>query len=200
MSSQYGNPASGNTAPSSGYWFDDTGNSQYGTKFFTGFPGGIVTDMYLYVAGDGGAVTIRPCIWDGGDNLVWSGSIGVGGGSRAIGGQSWVHVAVPSVYVGVNAALRLGFQTTGDVVWTYGSSGSVNYQRGQASPVNFNSGGTDGSGEMGVYILYTPGTTEADNGSAWAAGVTFAADDGASWHTSGVQLWADDGASWHQIG
>lgn len=193
---QYGNPSSGNTAPSTGFFHDDTGNSQFGTKFFTAFPGGIVTEIHVYFAGDLVGVNADFCIWDGGDNLVYNSNsnTAIGSGTQNIGGQGWQTYVIPGggVYIGPNSALRIGIWSSGHVVWTYDSSGSVNYQR-VGSPSNFSSGGSEGSGNFGAYIVYTPGNIKVWNGSSWVY-TTLKVWDGTSWNVTPIKVW--DGSSW----
>ena len=195
---QYGNPSSGNTAPSTGYFFDNTGNSQYGTKFFASFPGGLVTEIHVYFAGNLASVSAEFCIWDGGDNLLYSsGSQGIGSGTQNIGGQAWQPYTIPGggVYIGPNSALRIGFWTSGHVVWTYDSSGSVNYQR-TGSAGNFVSGGSEGAGNFGAYIVYTPGNAWVWNGSTWVAGGLPNVYDGTNQNGGVPYVW--DGTTWNQ--
>lgn len=143
----------GNTAtPGSGYFFDDFGNCQFWSNVGN-FPGGIVTDMWCYVGGDGATPSAKLCIWSN-STLKWnSGSITLASSGRSVGGQSWVHVSGINLYL-APTNFNLGFWTNGNVIWTYEGSGSTNFQRSVANPATLASGGTEGSGALGVYIQY----------------------------------------------
>lgn len=146
----------GNTStPGSGYFFDHSGNSQFWSNVGS-FPGGTITDLYVYCAGDGATASGQLVIW-GFSALLWqSGALTLPSGSQSIGGQGWVHVSVPSVYIAPQT-LDLGFWSSGNVVWTYEGSGNLNYQRGvSGGPSSLTFGGNEGGGALGAYVTYTP--------------------------------------------
>lgn len=164
---QFGNPSSGTTAPSSGYFYDDVGNSQFWSGF-TSWPGGIVTDVYVYAAGDSSTPSSKLCLWLG-NTLVWSsGAFNFSSSGRSIDGQAWQHVGGLSQYVS-SGTLSIGFWTSGNVIWTYGSGGSTQYQR-TGSPANQSSAGAEGSGMLGAYVLYTPGNGHVMRSGSFVAG------------------------------
>jgi hypothetical protein len=148
------------TAPLTGYFYDDTGNSQYMSGAYqmpTG--GGYVTDVYVYVNGDGSSTTGQLCIWDWGGALMWnSGNMTFPAGPRTVGGQSWQHVSGLNVWLpySSNGGYGIGFWAAGGVVWTYESSGFTDYDHGPSSPTTFTAVGHDGSGALGAYALYNP--------------------------------------------
>lgn len=160
----------GNSAtPGSGYFNDDFGNCQFWTGYGT-FPGGIITDLYVYFAGDGASVTAQLAIW-GDTGVIWASSNqSIPSGTRTIGGQGWRHVAVPNVYW-TSANMNLGFWTSGNVVWTYEGSGTTNFQRSvSGGATTLSSGGTEGGGGLGAYIVYTPGNGHVDRAGSFANG------------------------------
>lgn len=193
-----------NTTPGSASWFDVTGNKQYWTAAPYVMPagGGIATDINVYCGGDGTSVTGQLMLWDNVGNIVWqSGNITLSSGSRSIGGQAWQHASIPNVYLAAGSYI-LGFWSSGHVVWTAESTGGVNGRSGLASPSTA-TGGSDeyaggGFGRLGAYVVYTPGTFYADDGSAYQAGCIAWADDGATWQQ--CSIFGDDGAAWQQIG
>jgi hypothetical protein len=196
---QIGLPSSGNAAPSTGFFHDDTGNSQYWSGVYT-LPagGGIVTDLFVYVNGDLTTATARLCIWGSGGTLLYqSGNITLPSGTQTIGGQSWQHVT-PNVYFN-GGNYNFGLWTSGNVVWTYEASGAVNFQRSLASaPANLSSGGTDGSGSLGAYIVYTPGGVgKIWNGTSWVDPAIGKVWNGTSWIQANPQIW--NGTSWVSI-
>lgn len=159
MASHFGN----DVTPGSGWFFDDVGTSQYGSIISGSFPGGYVTDIFLYVGGDGSSVNIQYCIWGTGGSLLWnSAAHSIPAGTRSIGGQGWVSNGVtgnpgdPGLFLSAGTNLRLGFQTDGNVVWTWESNGSVEFDRGHSSPTSFTGDGSEGSGALGAYLVYLP--------------------------------------------
>ncbi len=118
--------------------------------------GGIVTDCYVYVGGDLASVTGQLVIW-GGSAILWqSGNFTIPAGSRSVAGQGWVHQSVPSVYMGAGT-LHIGWWSSGNVVWTMYPTGTTGYLRGQATPGAISGSNSEGGGNPGVYLVYTPG-------------------------------------------
>lgn len=159
MTSIFGN----NTTPSTGFFFDDRGNNQLGSASFPSFPGGYVTKIWIYVAGDGGSATVKYAIWTTGGTLLWnSAGHSIASGSRAIGGQAWQSNGVtgsggqPGFKINPGTNLRLGIWTSGSVVWTYESSGGVTWDSGHADVGSYTADGSDGAGDFGVYLEYIP--------------------------------------------
>jgi hypothetical protein len=152
----------GNTAtPGTGFFFDTRSNTQYGSLVGT-FPGGYITDINVYIAGDGGSTTVKYGIWGSGGTLLWS-SAGhtIGGGSRAIHGQAWQTNGVsgsegPGLYLAAGSSLRFGIWAASGVVWTYEGSGTTDFDTGESNITSFASDGTDGGGALGVYVDYIP--------------------------------------------
>jgi hypothetical protein len=172
------------TTPSSGYFFDHFGNKQFWTAAAYTMPagGGIVTDMYVYCAGDSATPTGQLLIWASDNSIAWqSGNITLPSGSESIGGQGWVHETVASVYLPAGT-YYFGFWSNGNVVWTFESSGGVNAKGSVSSPAS-NSGGSDeygggGYGCLGAYITYTPGgvayvNTGTSGSPTWTQGVVY---------------------------
>lgn len=159
MTSHYGN----DNTPSTGFFFDDRGDNQMGTTFGSSFPGGYVTKIWWYGAGDGGSATVRYVIWGTGGSIIWnSATHSIAGGSRSSGGQAWQSNGVtggagqPGLQLNPGTNVRLGIWTSGNVVWTFESSGSVAYDAGHTDVASFSADGTDGSGDFGVYLEYIP--------------------------------------------
>lgn len=168
---QFGNPSSGNAAPSNGFFNDDFGNCQFWSNY-SGWPGGIVTDLNVYCAGDQASVTGQLVIWNGSNGtIMWqSGNITLPSGSRSNSGQGWVHVTVPNKFFGAGS-LNLGFWSSGNVVWTAESGGVANFQRSvSGGPATLSSGGTEGGGVLGAYVIYTPGNGHVERSGSFAAG------------------------------
>lgn len=147
----------GPSAPSTGFFHDDTGNSQYASEF-SGWPGGVINSINLYVAGDGASATIAYCIWDHSNHLLFNSSgHSIGSGTQTIGGQTWHSNGTGSLYLPPASFLKLGFQTDDHVVWTFDNSGSIQFDRGKTSPSDFQVDGTEtGNGFLGAYLDYTP--------------------------------------------
>jgi hypothetical protein len=148
-----------NQTPNTAYFFDDFGNSEFWADCGN-LPagGGIVTDLYVYVAGDGASVTGQYVIW-GASAILWqSGNLTIPAGSRSIGGQSWQHVAVPNVFIAGGTPINIGWWTSGNVVWTVENSGGGTwYLHSQSSPGPISGSNTEGGGNPGAYLVYTPG-------------------------------------------
>lgn len=198
------------STPGAGYFFDDTGNSQYWSNI-GGWPGGVVTDLFVYFAGDGASITAQLVIWNGSNGtIMWqSGNIGVGSGTHAIGGQAWQHVTVPSVFF-APGALNLGFWTSGNAVWTGEGSSVTNFQHSvSGGPATLSSGGTEGSGALGAYVVYTQTLAYVNTGTPaspiWTAGPVFvntgtpaspiwtAAQPNVNTGTAGSPIWTPGG-------
>lgn len=164
----YGN----NALPGSGFFHDDSGNSQYCSEFGS-WPGGIVNDINIYVAGDGASVVVQYAIWDHGNHLLWS-SAGhsIGSGTQTIHGQAWQSNGV-GIYIAPTTSLKLGFQTDDHVVWTFESTGTVQFNRGVTGPQDFVVDGTESSGgSFGAYIDYTPISVPNVTGVSPSVGTT----------------------------
>ncbi len=165
------------TTPSSGYVFDDFGSGyQYWTPFTMPAGGGVVTDLYVYIGGDGVSFTGDLCIW-GSTALLWSGSITFPSDGRSTGGQGWLHLTVPSLYIPAGT-VNLGVWAGGNVVWTYESSGNVYRSNASVggSPTTLGSG-TSASNALGAYIVYTPWGAYINTGTyaspTWTAGPVY---------------------------
>jgi hypothetical protein len=175
-----------NATPGAGFWSDVTGNKQYWTTNQWAMPagGGIVTDINVYCAGFGGAVTGQLLIWDSSGNIIWqSGNLTLPGGSATIHGQSWVHASIPSVYLPA-ANYVLGFWSSGNVVWTFEGTGGATGRSGLASPGTATGGGDEysgaGYGRLGAYVVYTPGgIMRVRRGGSWTTAQVFVRRSGA---------------------
>lgn len=167
MSSTYGN----STTPSSGFFYDDSGNSQYASTFGA-WPGGTVTDFYVYIGGDGVSPTGEYIIWHSNGSIAFqSNSTTIGSGTRSVGGQGWKHVSSVNTYIAPDAGgLWLGIWTSGNVVWTYEGSGGAYFQRSTASPSSFSPNTTEGSGSLGAYVVYNPGQAHVMRNGSFVAG------------------------------
>ncbi|MGZ6321553.1 MAG: hypothetical protein ACXWQR_19895 [Ktedonobacterales bacterium] len=190
---QLGQPSSGTAAPSAGYFFDYTGNSQYWSGIYT-MPagGGIVTDLFVYVGGyngtSGQSTTGQLVIWGSGSHVVWqSGTITIPAQGIGIGNQAWVHVSVPNVYLQAGN-YNFGVWAVGGLIWTYESSGSTNYQR-TGSVATLAAAGTEGSGALGAYITYTPGGIVRINTGTAGAPVWTVAQVAVNTGTPGSPVW-----------
>jgi hypothetical protein len=174
------------TTPATGFFFDDVGNSQFWSGTYV-MPagGGTLTDLWVYVGGDGATATAQLCIWGNAGLVYHSGNITLPSNGRTVGGQSWQHVSGINLYLGAGN-LNFGFWTSGNVVWTYESSGSTNFQRSlSGGPGSLSSGGTEGSGALGAYIVYTPGgVAHVRRSSAWSAGVVPKVRRSGAWTTA----------------
>jgi hypothetical protein len=186
MSTNFGNSGT----PGAGFFFDHNGNSQFWNQF-TSFPGGVVTDLYVYCAGDGATTSGQIVIWGSGGAILWqSGTITLPSGSESIGGQAWVHASVPSVYIAPQT-LNLGFWAAGNVVWTFESGGgSVTFQHSVASaPTTLSAGGTESTGQLGAYITYTPGNISINTGTSGSPVWTAAGEPYVNTGTAGSPVW-----------
>lgn len=180
--------------PSSGFFFDDVGNSQFWSGFGN-FPGGIITDINAYAAGDGASATCKFVIWDGSGNILYqSGNVTFGSGTQAIGGQAWQRLNGLNVFIPATTNMSMGFWTSGHVVWTYGPNGGVSFQR-TASPASQSGAGTEGAGYMAVYIDYTPGNGHVVRAGSFTVGQASVMRSGS--FTSGV-LKVMRGGTWVQ--
>ena len=159
----------GTDTPGDNYFFDDFGNTEWwGPTLNLPTGGGIVTDCYVYVGGDGAAVTGQLVIW-GGSAILWqSGNITIPAGSRSVRGQNWVHQSVPNVYMG-SGTLHIGWWSSGNVVWTMYATGSTGYLRSQSVPGAISGSNVEGGGSPGAYLVYTPGGVVRINAGTPAA-------------------------------
>ena len=190
---QFGN----STTPASGNWYDQVAsNRQFWNTTSYNCPGGIATDMYIYVGGYGMTASASFCIWDSGGTLVWSSASGGIGN-----GETWVHFSVPNVYL-APGNYYLGFYAANgqNVQWQFEAAGSggVDGRSGLSGPSAATGGGDEyggkGYGAMGVYVVYTPGDVHVWNGSAWVdAGEPEAY--GTSWSAAQPEVY--DGTNWN---
>lgn len=150
-----------NTTPGSGFWFDTTTNKEFwiARQFTMPYPGGYITDLNVYAAGDGASTTYQIVIWDSSSNIVLqTGNQTLPSGTRAIGGQSWQRVTIsPHKYL-APGNYEVGFWASGAIVWTFEGSGGVHFVSGISSPQP-NTGANDeygggGEGEIGAYANY----------------------------------------------
>lgn len=148
----------GNTAtPSSGSFFDDSGNSQYGSVIGGSFPGGYITDINVYLAGHGSSATVKYAIWGTGGSLLWNSATHsidttVQWRNNGVSGPEGPGLFLPS---GTN--LRLGFWTPDNVQWIFESSGSIQFDRGRSNVADFQNDGTENTtNALGVYLTYIP--------------------------------------------
>lgn len=143
----FGDNGSGGT-----YFFDDTGNSQFWDKYGN-FPGGIITDVWAYFAGDGAAISANLLVWKA-NSIIVNAGVSVGSGSRAVNGQAWQHAGGLSVYCAPTNDFGIGWWSAGHVVWT--GNGGFAYFRRTASPTGAGSfDGTEGASPH-AYVVYTP--------------------------------------------
>jgi hypothetical protein len=155
----YGNA----TTPTTGSFFDNNGNSQFWSSYGS-FAGGIVSEIHVFVGGNGSATTGELCIWGLTTLLYHSGSISFPSGA------GWRQVTGINTYISPQT-LNLGFWSPGFVIWEFESSGSTAFQHSLAGgPATLSPGGNEGSGQLGAYIIYTPGNAHVLRAGSWAAG------------------------------
>jgi len=158
--------------PGSGYEWAGISTAPYQVaEYFSGFPGGQITDIYCYVASHHGMgnTNMNLCIWDGAGNLlIQSGTISVGPGSGGNSGQSYQHANVGAIYIGAGGyyigwwrAPSGSFETS----WATGGS----YVHSSANPAGaLSTGYSSQSGTIGVYLVYNPGAAYVRRSGSWA--------------------------------
>lgn len=169
------NPPSGGQ----GFYYDIDGNAQFWDKY-TNFPGGTITDLWVYMGGYGGSTTGEVCLWVGNTLQYSSGSISIPAGSNAINGQGWLHISGLNIYVAAGNDLGLGVWAVGSVIWTYDQSGgTVYYESGlSGGPTGAGSPtGTRPGGPLFAYVTYTPSQLYVNTGTpsapVWTAAQVF---------------------------
>lgn len=187
----------GNTAtPGSGFFFDDFGNCQFWSALGP-WPGGLITDVFCYVGGDGATPTARLCIWSNSTLKYQSGNLTLTSYGHTVGAGQWMHVTGVNVFVPpTTGSLNCGFWTNGNVIWTYEGSGSVNFQRNvSGGPTSLSSGGTEGSGALGVYVQYIPFSAHVVRAGNMTSGQPWVMRSGS--FTTGT-AWVMRGGIWTQ--
>lgn len=176
------------TTPSSGFIYNDYGSGyEYWSGPFT-MPtgGGTVTDLYVYVGGDGASSTGNLCIW-GSTALLWSSSgITFPSNSRTNGGQQWLHVSVPNIVVPAGT-VNLGFWAGGNIVMTQEASGTMWRSSSSVggSPTALPGSPVNAAQALGAYITYTPGTENvgARRSGSWTTAAAIKARRTSAWAT-----------------
>ncbi len=130
--------------------------NQFATELVTAPCDMWVTAAYWYAGGDGGAVNMTWCIWDGSDNLLSNGvSQSVPAGSLAVDGQQWNSQGT-GILIKSGQAFRPGFWWEGPngAVWSYGTSVSGLANTSDSTyPGNLTSTTTTNAG-VGAYLEY----------------------------------------------
>lgn len=186
----------GNTSVSgdTGFYWSGINTGPYQVaQYFGNFPGGTVTDIYIYCAAHVGMgnTNMRFMIWDSAGDYFWAsgvGSMAPGGGYAQ--GQAWQHItglAITTLVAGSGYYIGFWREQDQSAEWTYDGnyqwSGNYLNQPGSlAGNGYFTHGGT-----LGAYIVYTPvpsgpsisglspssgpwGTTVTINGSNFTGG------------------------------
>ena len=176
------------TTPSGGFIYDDFGSGyEYWTAFTLGGSGGVVTDIYVYAGGDGVSWTGYLVIWSG-NNVAWSGSITFPSNTRTNGGQQWLHLAVPNVYI-TPGTVNLGYWAGGNTVWTQEGSGTTARSNNTGlSPFGLGGNGTGAGNALGAYIVYNPAGVYINTGTP-AAPVWTAAEALINTGTPAAPVW-----------
>ena len=142
-------------APAGGYVYNDYGSGiQYWTPFTMPAGGGVVSDVYVYIGGDGVSFTGDLCIW-GASALLWSGSITFPSDPRTSNAQSWLHLTVPSVYVPAGT-VNLGVWAGGNIVTTQETSGTTYRANTSVGSPSALGATTSAFNALAAYITYQP--------------------------------------------
>ncbi len=168
---------------------------------------GLITDLFVYVSGDGQSTNMVLGLWDTSGNLLaQTSSFTCPSGSRSLGGQGWRNASLITPYFAqANDQFLIGFwrdATKSSVFCILGPgsftgktnlSGSIGSHSGAA-----NWGGVDGY--MGAYAQYTPGGVFVKQGSGvWTPRQLFVKQSGGGWTQRSVFVKQGDG-TWKQRG
>lgn len=176
------------TTPASGVVWNDFGSGQqyWSGPYTMPSGGGIVTDIYVYIGGDGVSFSGNLCIW-GSSALLWaSGSVTFPSNPRTNGGQQWLHASVPNLFVPAGS-VNLGVWAGGNIVMTQEASGTMFRSPASVggSPTALPGSPVSAAQALGAYIVYGPA-----GGVGWASGGTY--------HKYGLKRWNNSASAWRR--
>lgn len=176
------------TTPASGVVWNDFGSGQqyWSGPYTMPSGGGIVTDIYVYIGGDGVSFSGNLCIW-GSSALLWaSGSVTFPSNGRTGGGQQWLHASVPNLFVPAGT-VNLGVWAGGNIVMTQEASGTMFRSSSSVggSPTNLPGGPVSAAQALGAYIVYGP-----------AGGLGMAT--GGVYHKYALKRWNNGASAWQR--
>lgn len=148
------------TTPSSGSWFDTTGNKQYWNSATYTMPagGGIANSINMYMAGNSGNISAVFVVWDAGTGNIFyqTNSFTINNTLAWKGANVIAGTYIPA------GTYKLGFWSSGNPQWQFEASGGVFMKTGLSGGPGTATGTADeysggGFGELGAYVDYTPG-------------------------------------------